>query len=45
MCPFGFILGYIIFRLVINNQALRKTKITVKFLHKRGIYKYEVNLR
>jgi len=45
MCPFGLILGYIICRLVINNQVLNKTKIAVAVeISSREEHKYEVNM-
>jgi len=30
---------------IINNQVLRKTKIAVEISSRKGVYKYEINLR
>jgi len=43
MCPFGFILGYIVHRLVINNLVLNKTKIVIEISSQKR-RKYEVNM-
>jgi len=43
MCPFGFKLGYIVCRPVINNQVLNKTKIAVE-ISSRKWHKYKVNM-